>query len=145
MNAAAAPLPGFTLALFDSQHPQRFEHLASFVGADASGSFGILPHHARMVAVLRYGLARFAGADGAWHYLALPGGVLHFADNTLALSTVRYFLGDRRELIVGQLAAEMAREDSELQAVRATLAGIERTLLRRLGELSVSMQRGMAR
>lgn len=130
----------FALTLSDSQRSERFESVARFIGADDSGAFGILPHHAPMVAVLRYGLARFADADGKWHYLALPGGVLHFTDNLLTLATVRYFLGDQRDVIVEKLASEMAREDSELQSVRATLDEIERTLIRRLSALSTQLQ-----
>ena len=74
-----------------------------------SGSFGVLAGHARMVAVLRYGLARFVDSAGHWRYLALPGGVLACADRRVTLATVRYFLGDERAGICRQLADEMAR------------------------------------
>lgn len=133
---------GFTLVLSDAQRNERFEQVARFIGADGSGAFGVLAHHAPMVAVLRYGLARFADARGQWQYLALPGGVLHFRDNTLTLLAERYFRGDARERIVACLADEMAREDSELQNVRATLAEIERALIRRLSALSASLGEG---
>lgn len=131
---------GFSLVLADSEHSERFEGVTHFIGTDESGAFGILPHHAHFVALLRYGLARFADANGNWHYLALPGGVLHFSGNTLTIAAARYFLGGQRDAMVAQLAAEAAREDSELHSIRATLAEIERTLLRRLGELSAQMQ-----
>lgn len=122
--------------LHDSHGAAHYADIVQFIAADASGSFGILAGHTPCVAVLRYGLARFIDATGHWRYLALPGGVLTFADNRLRLATVRYFLGDDRDAMVAQLAAEMARTDSDIHAAHATLRNIEHALVRRLGELS---------
>lgn len=133
----------FVLNLLDSRDAERFDQVAQFIGADDSGSFGVLAGHARMVAVLRYGLARFVDSAGRWRYLALPGGVLSFAGNELTLVTVRYFLGDERGSITRQLAAEMARTDSDVHRSRATLAEIEHSLVRRLGELGGRGQSGV--
>jgi F-type H+-transporting ATPase subunit epsilon len=110
--------------------------VSQFIGADAGGSLGLLASHAHCVAVLRYGLARFREADGAWRYLTMPGGVLRFADNRLTITTVRYFLGDDPDLLCERLAEEMARADSDIHAARATLTEIERSLMRRLAELT---------
>lgn len=129
-------MSAFALTLLDSTQVQRFDAVTECIAADATGSFGILAGHERTVAVLRYGLLRFVNGDGAWHYAALPGGVLRFADNTLNIVASRFFLGDEREALADKLAAEMAREDSDIHSARATLAQIERTLMRRLGELS---------
>lgn len=125
----------FMLTLLDSRGAAHFDGITQFIGADANGSFGILAGHVSSIVLLRYGLARFSDQAGAWHYLALPGGVLRFADNRLTMTTVRYFLGDDRDAICERLAAEMARADSELHAARATLSEIERSLVRRLAEL----------
>ena len=127
---------GFTLTLLDSRGMEVFDNVSQFVGADTEGSFGILAGHVHTVTLLRYGLARFCDLSGLWHYLALPGGVLRFVGNTLTVTTVRYFLGDDRELICDQLAEEMARTDSEVHKARATLSEIEHSLVRRLAELS---------
>jgi len=126
----------FCLDLLDSHGSAHFEEVSQFIGADAGGSFGLLAGHAHCVAVLRYGLARFQEADGAWRYLTMPGGVLRFADNRLTITTVRYFLGDDPGLLCERLAEEMARTDSDIHAARATLTEIERSLLRRLAELT---------
>lgn len=134
----------FALALLDNRGAERFDAVRQFIAADASGSFGVLAGHARMVAVLRYGLARFEDAQGRWRYLALPGGILHFADNRLTLTTVSYFLGERRDVLLDQLAAEMARADSEIAVAQATLTQIEQTLLRRLVELTGRAAGGVA-
>jgi len=126
----------FALTLLDSHGAERFDTVTQFIGADDNGSFGILAGHVPTVVVLRYGLARFSDQTGAWHYLALPGGVLRFANHQLTVTTVRYFLGDDRDAICERLAEEMARADSEVHTARATLSEIERSLVRRLAELS---------
>lgn len=126
----------FSLTLLDNHGNQQFDNVVQFIGADVTGNFGILAGHRHYVTVLRYGLARFCDQDSMWRYLALPGGVLRFLDNHLTISTVRYFLGDNRALICDQLAEEMTRTDSEVHSARATLTEIERSLVRRLAELS---------
>jgi len=125
----------FALALFDSAGADRYERVRQFVGADGSGAFGILAGHEPMVAVLRYGLARFEDGVGNWHYVALPGGILRFNDNALSVAAVRYFLGDEPGILVERLAREMAQDDSELSAARQTLAKIDRSLVRRLADM----------
>jgi F-type H+-transporting ATPase subunit epsilon len=130
----------FALHLHDSHGGDRFDDVVQFIAADGSGSFGILAGHAHMLAVLRYGLARFVDSAGRWHFLSCRGGVISFADNRLTLATVRYFLGDERASICRQLEDEMARLDSDVHTSRATLTEIEHALLRRLGEMSGRMQ-----
>jgi F-type H+-transporting ATPase subunit epsilon len=125
----------FSLALLDFHGEDRFPRTRQFIGADASGSFGILAGHEPMVAVLRYGLARFQDDDGTWRYVALPGGIVRFRDGELRLAAVRYFLGDEPGKLVDRLAGEMERDDSELNAARQTLAKIDRSLMRRLADL----------
>ncbi|MDE2625146.1 MAG: F0F1 ATP synthase subunit epsilon [Betaproteobacteria bacterium] len=126
----------FLLELLDSQGADHFAAVRQFIAADASGSFGILAGHEPMVAVLRYGLARFEDGEGQWHYAALPGGTLRFAGNRLTVASVHYFLGQQRNTLLQQLAGEMARTDSDIARARATLTEIEHSLLRRLGELA---------
>ncbi len=134
----------FAVTLLDGRGSDRAEAVRQFVGADASGSFGLLAGHAHLVAVLRHGLARFEDAEGTWHYVAVPGGTLRFADNRLTLATVRYFLGVERDAILAGMAQEMAQADSDIAASRATLGEIERSLLRRLAELGGGMPEGRA-
>jgi F-type H+-transporting ATPase subunit epsilon len=134
----------FALELLDSNGAERFDAVRQFVGADASGSFGVLAEHEPTVIVLRYGLARFEDADGKWRYLSLPGGTLRFADNRLVVAAVHYFLGDDRHALLEQLAAEMARSDSDIARAKATLTEIEHSLVRRLGELTGGAPLGAA-
>lgn len=125
----------FILHLLDSQNSLQFENVKQFIGADSSGSFGVLPGHTKMVAILRYGLARFIDESGTWRYLSLPGGVITFNNNELTLVTVQCFLGEDKTSICQRLTDEMAAADSDIHRAMATLSEIENSLLRRLGDL----------
>ena len=87
-------MKSFTLKLQDATHAEEITDVTSFVGEDASGSFGILAGHARMMASLIIGLARIRFSDKTWQYLALPGAVLYFHDNLLTISTRHYLRDD---------------------------------------------------
>ena len=124
----------FTLILNDATRIQRIEQLTSFVGEDATGSFGILAGHARMMTSLVFGLARFRSGENAWQYLALPGAVLYFNDNELSLSTRRYLVDDDYERISIALHEQLLAEENELRELKKSLHHMEEAVLRRLWE-----------
>lgn len=126
---------GMTLHLRQSSGYERFDGLTSFVGEDASGSFGLLPGHAWMMTALADGLARFRVGEGVWHYLALPGGILSAAGGELTLCTRRYLLDtDFRRM--GKLLAEVQRAEEEtMDGIRESLHRLEEEMLRRLREI----------
>ena len=124
----------FTLTLQDATRIQRLEQLTSFVGEDATGSFGILAGHARMMTSLVFGLARFRTVENAWQYLALPGAVLYFNDNELSLSTRRYLAGDDYEHISTALHEQLLAEENELHKLKKSLHQMEEAVLKRLWE-----------
>ena len=64
---------GFMLHLQSATQYERIDDATSFVGQDASGSFGLLAGHARFMTVLGFGLTRFRVAEQDWEFLALPG------------------------------------------------------------------------
>jgi F-type H+-transporting ATPase subunit epsilon len=125
----------FTLILQDATHTQRIEQVTSFVGEDATGSFGILAGHARMMSSLVFGLARFRTRENAWQYLALPGAVLYFNDNELSLSTRRYLVDDDYERISIALHEQLLAEEKELHELKKSLHHMEEEVLRRLWEI----------
>lgn len=130
----------FTLVLQDANGTETISDVTSFVGEDASGSFGILAGHARLVTALVVGLARFRQAAG-WEYLALPGAVLHFERNVLTLAT-RHYLRNRDYLaITAALGRQLLAEERELAQVKRSLRHMEERLLTRLWQL----ERGTAR
>jgi F-type H+-transporting ATPase subunit epsilon len=125
----------FTLHLQDATRSERIEHVASFVGLDGSGSFGILGGHARMMTVLAFGLARFRTGDGPWQFLAIPEGVLYFAGDDLTINTRRYLRDDDYDRISEALEAQLRAEETELRGIKDSVRRLQEELFRRLWQL----------
>ncbi|MDB4409717.1 F0F1 ATP synthase subunit epsilon [Gammaproteobacteria bacterium] len=125
----------FTLILQDATHTQCIEQVTSFVGEDASGSFGILAGHMRMMTSLVFGLARFRVGEDTWQYLALPGAVIYFNDNELSLSTRRYLVDEDYERISIALHEKLLVEENELRELKKSLHHMEEEILKRLWEM----------
>lgn len=122
----------FTLIVQGATQTERIEGVSSFVGEDASGSFGILAYHTRMITSLVFGLARFRVGDQPWKYLALPGAVLYFLDNELFLSTRSYLIDDNYEKISALLQQQLLKEEEKLRTMKAGLRNMEEEILRRM-------------
>jgi len=133
-DAGRAAVSGITLDLRSPACTERVDGVRSFVGEDASGSFGILPGHERLLTVLSLGLARFRTVDDAWHYIAVPGAVLDFDTDRLVLATRRYLRDDDYARISRRLDEELAREEEDVRVMRESLVRMEEELLRRLSE-----------
>ncbi len=125
----------FTLHLQDARGHERLDGVTSFVGSDESGAFGLMAGHVPFMTSLRFGLARFRRADGPWEYIAVPGALLYFHDNRLALNARRYFRDSDYRRISGKLMRRLAAEEHELAAVQDSLRRLEGEMLRRLWEL----------
>ena len=125
----------FTLHLQSATQYTRVEGVESFVARDASGAFGVLARHERMMTVLGYGLARFRTAEGDWHYLALPGGLAYFVDGELLLSARRYVLGDDFRTVAAAVDSTLMAEDSALRSLKENVTRLEREIVRRLWRL----------
>ncbi|MGD9895949.1 MAG: F0F1 ATP synthase subunit epsilon [Candidatus Methylacidiphilaceae bacterium] len=126
----------FSLVLRDPTHVVRRDDVISFVGADSSGSFGILAGHERFLTSLRLGLARFrTAADDGVTYLALASGLLAFDKNTATVCTRHFFLDRDRDRIAQALEGEIKREEADLHEMHALARNLEREMLRRLWEL----------
>jgi F-type H+-transporting ATPase subunit epsilon len=125
-------MKSFTLIVQSATQTERIEGVSSFVGEDASGSFGIRANHTRMITSLVFGLARFRVGDQPWKYLALPGAVLYFLDNELFLSTRSYLIDDNYEKISALLQQQLLKEEEELRMMKAGLRNMEEEILRRM-------------
>ncbi|MBU2847638.1 MAG: F0F1 ATP synthase subunit epsilon [Acidithiobacillus ferriphilus] len=126
----------FTLVLSSATRSERIGEVLSFVGEDASGSFGILAGHGRMMTILAPGLARFRGVDQNWRYLASPGGVLYFYKDSLSISTRRYLLDDDYERIADALERQLLEEENQLRTMKESLRHMEEQVLKRMWEMS---------
>ena len=122
----------FVLHLHSATQYERIPDVASFVADDTSGRFGILAGHARMLACLKFGLACFRLADNSCEYLALPGGIVYFADNQLRLSTRRYLRHPDRESVSAALRDQISAEENNLREIKDGLARLERNMLKQL-------------
>jgi F-type H+-transporting ATPase subunit epsilon len=125
----------FTLHLQSATQYERIDGVSSFVGEDASGSFGLLARHARFMTALSFGLSRFRTGQAEWQYLALPGGLAYFTGKDLYVNTRRYLRGADYEQIRTALQQQFAEEERELQAVKRSLEQLEREMLKRLLEM----------
>jgi F-type H+-transporting ATPase subunit epsilon len=123
------------LHLESSTQYERIDGVLSFVGEDASGSFGILPGHAPFLTVLEFGLARFRTAAGAWEYVAAPGAVVLHRDGDLHFSARHYLRGSDHEQISAALREQLLREERSLHEVRRSLQQLENGMLKRLLQL----------
>lgn len=122
----------FTIQLQGATQYERLDGIVSFVGEDASGSFGLMAGHGRFVTSLVFGLARLRYADGRWDYLALPGAVAYFDKGQLTLSTRRYLRGDDYTRISQALREELVQEEQDLTEFKHSLQQMERAMLLRL-------------
>jgi F-type H+-transporting ATPase subunit epsilon len=124
----------FELLLCSATEQRTFDHTTSFVGEDASGSFGILPRHERTITTLVFGLSRFRLEAEDWQYLALPGGVLYFLDNRLQIFTRRFFLDSNYERVAERLQQQLLAEEQSLHEMKESMRKMEESVLRRLWE-----------
>jgi len=125
-------MSSFNLNLFDIYHQQRMTGVSSFVGLDATGSFGILPHHAHFMTTLVFGLARFCLDSDNWQYLAVPGAVLYFNNNELTISTKHFLCDTDFDRISSLLEQQLSTEEDKLRATRESLGLMEQAMLKRL-------------
>lgn len=125
----------FSLRLQDATHAEVVSAVTSFVAQDSSGSFGIQAGHARMMASLSFGLARFKTQSRDWQYLALPGALLYFDNDTLTLSARHYVIDDDYQRITDVLRENLLAEEVELESLKESLRRMEEEALRRMWQL----------
>jgi len=122
--------------LQDATSYERIESVESFVGVDASGSFGIQAGHERFMTSLVFGLAQYRVTGEPWQYVALPRALLYMLERELYVSTRRYFRGPDYRRMSEALTAQLRAEEDELKQVRESLRRMEEQMFKRLWELS---------
>jgi len=128
-------MSGFSVHLQGATQYERIDNVISFVGEDASGSFGLMKGHGRFITTLVFGLARLRYADGRWDYLALPGAVASFEEDQLSLCARRYLRGDDYTQISQALREELVQEEQVLGEFKHSLEQMERAMMLRLWRL----------
>ncbi len=135
---AGGRVKAFTLHLQSATQYNYVEDAISFVGVDASGSFGILANHRRMMTALTYGLARYQLQSGSIYYLAFPGGILYFVDNQLHISTRRFLIDTDYQRISNELLEQLLAEETQLKRIKDSLCQLEQEMFRRLWQMGRS-------
>ena len=125
----------FPLHLQSATQYERINTVTSFIGEDDSGSFGIQAGHARMMASLLFGLARYRSGDQPWQYLALPGALIYFVDNELYLNTRHFVRDDDYSRINAVLSEQLRKEESGLAHIKESLRRMEEEMFKRLREI----------
>lgn len=136
LDAGAAAVNTFVMHLQDATSYERIESVESFVGVDASGSFGIQAGHERLMTSLVFGLARYRVGGQPWQYIALPRALLYFLEGELYVSTRRYLRDPDYRRISQALTARLRTEEDDLKQVRESLRRMEEQMFKRLWELS---------
>ena len=126
----------FVLHLQGATQYERIEGVTSFAGRDASGGFGILSGHERMMSLLTFGLARFRTGEESWQYLAVPGALVYFLDNQLYLNARRYVRGGDYEAVRAILREQFQAEERELHVMKQSLQRLEEEMFKRLLEMN---------
>ena len=126
----------FVMHLQDATRHERIDNVESFVGTDASGSFGVQAGHERLLTSLVFGLARYRAMGEPWQYVAVPRALLYMRDGELYLCARRYFRDADYQRMSAALAAQLREEEEQLKQVRDSLQRMEEAMLKRLWELS---------
>ncbi|MDH4120804.1 MAG: F0F1 ATP synthase subunit epsilon [Deltaproteobacteria bacterium] len=128
----------FSLVLQDATQHERIDGVESFVGENASGQFGIMAGHTRMLTHLTFGLARYRQAGDTWVYLALPGALLQFMNNEMVLSTTHYLRGTDHQALAQALDTQLRAEQDKKKEIKESLERLEQEML--LGLLKVGYE-----
>lgn len=125
-----------TLLIQDATHSETYRGITSFVGEDSSGSFGLLPGHARMMTSLVMGLSRFKVGTQKWQYIAATRALLYFDQNRLVLSA-RHFIIDSDYVRISTLLEEQLLEEERLLSQQnQSLRRMEEGVLKGLWDMS---------
>jgi F-type H+-transporting ATPase subunit epsilon len=123
----------FAIELSSQERYERIEDAVSFVGADRSGSFGILGGREPLATTLSWGLCWFRAAGANLpQYVAVPGAVLYFAQDVLHICGRLYLRDDDPQRIIRRLTDEMRAEEESSQSMHALLRDLDRELMQRL-------------
>lgn len=125
----------FSLLLLEPDKQQRIAHVTAFIAEDASGSFGVLPGHHRLITVLEPGLARYKTSGPNWHWIALSSASLYFKDAQMSLSGQRFLLSDDYASLESALEQTLATEQENSQSMTRHIKRVEEAMMRRLARL----------
>lgn len=100
---------------------------------DASGAFGILPHHADFLTTLTVSVITWRDERGTEHHAAVRGGMLEVSGgDTISVASPEAVVGDDLRTLEGEVLARFRRQLGEEQAARSD---VERLYLAAIREI----------
>lgn len=114
---------------------------ASVVAPGAEGSLGILANHAPLMAELAVGEVDIRDAGGALHRMAVSGGFMEVAENTVRILADTAEKAEEIDVQRAREAADRARERlSAVEAEDLDLARAEAALKRAVNRIHVALR-----
>ena len=129
-------MTALSLSLQSPSRSQRIDGVTSLVARDRSGSFGVLPGHARMITLIEAGLLRFRRGGETWEYVACASGLLYVLGVEVRLCTSRFLTGTDYGRLSEALEAQLRAEQDALKSQRSSVARMEEEMVRRLWRLN---------
>lgn len=100
---------------------------------DATGAFGILPHHADFLTVLAISVAGWRDLAGREHYVAVRGGMLEMrGGDTIAIATREAVPGDDLARLETEVLTRFRRQQAEEQEARTDAQRLYLAAIRRI-------------
>jgi F-type H+-transporting ATPase subunit epsilon len=100
---------------------------------DATGAFGILPHHDAFLTVLAISVITWRDRGDREHHVAVRGGVLRVScDDRVEVATRDAEAGDDLEALEHAVVARYRAEDEATAAAHREAARVEAALVRRI-------------
>lgn len=111
------------------------ERISSLEAEDASGRFGIWPHHAPFFTVLAPCVIVYRPEGGGEQYAAIDGGVLLVESGRASIVSREALASPRLDDVAGKARALLAARRVQERSTRSAFAELEASLARQLGRL----------
>jgi F-type H+-transporting ATPase subunit epsilon len=108
------------------------DQVASVRAEDASGQFGIWPHHADLITVLTVSVLSWRRLDGGADFAAVRGGVLTVAGGEVRVATPEAVLADSLDALAAGTLARLRSDQQAEERAHRVMARCERQLLAEL-------------
>jgi F-type H+-transporting ATPase subunit epsilon len=108
------------------------ENVGHVRAEDATGAFGIQPHHGRLISTLAISVVTWRNAAGAEHHVAVRGGVITVGADLVEVATREAITGDDLEQLERDVIARFHNEEAVEQAARGGSARLEMAAIRRI-------------
>jgi F-type H+-transporting ATPase subunit epsilon len=107
--------------------------ISALSAADASGRFGLLPHHQRFLTLLVPCVLSFREEDGRERYAAADGGVLLLEKNRVSIVTREAVVADRLDDVAAAAESMLGARRMREKAAHTEFAALRAMLLREMG------------